>query len=105
MEDNNDTPSRKYRPLSTTVWDESSRFTGQTPSVTLTCGRERTNGLKRFDSPEKSIKYHQTWNPQGKEKHDAVNWSHFPETSIKSYQADSDIEPTWKKKKRSSKEH
>jgi len=36
-------PSRNYRPLSTTVSEESYRFAGQTPSVTLTCGRKHAN--------------------------------------------------------------
>ena len=38
-------PPRNYRLLLITVWEESSKFAGQTPSVTATCGRKHTNKI------------------------------------------------------------
>ena len=43
-------PSRNYRPLLITVWEESSKFAGQTPSITATCGRKHTNRMLEMRS-------------------------------------------------------
>jgi len=76
-------------PLSITVWEESSRFVGQTPSVTATCERRHTNGMLEMRSVGD----------------DRVDWSHTPETSINYHQAGPNMEPTRKEKKRTSKKY
>ena len=80
-------PSKKYRPLSISVWEESSRFAGQTPSVAPTCRRKHINGMLEMRS----------------EGDDEVDWSHTPETSIKYHHSGPNMEPTRKEKKRTPK--
>ena len=73
------TTTKKLQTLLITVWEESSKFAGQTPSVTATCGKKHTyrmlemrsegdDGVDWSHAPETSINYHQalTWNPQRK---------------------------------------